>query len=476
MALSIIPELPIPIVTLDNTPSISTSPGWVSGTNVILEQKEMAGNLVTAYDARLVDVADQMATMIIDEDKPDGWDTLLDDVVINPVPGLDLGTIPAPGGITLPGFDGLVFPTLGTLREIPAIDLDWTDPTAPADVDPELAHVMSEYTSDMWLTVFEKVENDILNGGTGLSEADQAARHALDAARKSDANEKAYLAAQVNIVSRALSFPDFVMANLEAQMAAEVLKQENASSNEIYIADGELAQKNTQFAIEKGIDLERILRSFWELSEKMSFEFKKGVAEFILRKFEEKNKSFLIQYQGITARMQANVAAAEAVIASNKPVMEKFKIEMDGVLGEGDLIAKERDAIVKLADTEANIYKTRVEAVAISYNALTENQKAELQRGALILDKAKAELDFLLKNQLALSTQRKEILAELGKMFTQITSAALNTVQTSVGATTNNSSSVQTSWSNDKSIRESYGHDQNASENHSISHKGADIS
>jgi len=463
-------------LVLDNVPDISTSPGWINGVNIISEQHQLAGTLVDTYDGKLADVCDQMTDMIVEEAPPTNWEDVLDGVVINPVPDIDLGTVPAPGGITLPGFEGLTFPTLGTLREVPEIDTDWTDPTLPTDVDPDLTHSLSIYTSEMWEAVFDKVEYDILNGGTGLSAEEQAARHALDAERKSNANEKAYLAAQVSINSRALSFPSFVMTNLEAQMAAEVLRQETASSNEIYIADGELAQKNTHFMIEKGIDLEKVLRGFWEISEKLTYEFKKGVADFILRKFAERNQSYTVQYQGITARMNANVAAAEAIVNANRPVIEKFKIEMDGVLGEGDLIAKERDSITKLAGVEADVYKTRVDAVTAYYNALSENQKAQLQKSALDLDKAKAELDFLLRSQLALSDQRKALLGEQGKLFTQVVSAALNTVQTSVGATTNSSEAVHTTWTTGRSIQEQRGFDQSLTEGHSIAHKGTDLS
>jgi hypothetical protein len=467
--------LEIPAVELDDTPDISVSPGWVNGVNMITEQGALATSLVGTYSTLATDVIGQFRDLLVADELPTGWEGTLADVIINPVPTIDVGTIPVPGGITLPGFENLVFPIMGTLREVPDINLDYTPPTAPTDVDPELTHVMSTYTSDMWSTLFNKIEYDILNGGTGLSADDQAARHALAAERKTAANEKAYLNSVYSVNSKALSCPQFMIDGIEAQMAAEVLRQEIASSNEIYIADGDLAQKNTQFAISTGLDIEKLLRAFWEMSEKMSFDFKKGVADFILSKFSEKNKAFLTQYQGITAMMQANIAAAEAIVAANKPIMDRFKIEMDGVLGEGDLIAKERESLVKIATTEADIYKTRVEAVSAYYNALSENQKAQIQKSGLDLQKAIAEIDFLLKSQVALASQRKEILATLGPMFIQITSAALNTVQTSVGTTANTSAQISAHWSNNKSRDERFGHDQNASENHTVSHKGADL-
>jgi hypothetical protein len=328
----------------------------------------------------------------------------------------------------------------------------------------------------MWLDLFTKVDTDILNGGTGLSAGVQAARHSLDADRKQDANDKAYLVAQQNLNSKALSFPAFVMTNLDNQMAAEVMRQEHASSNEIYIADGDLAQKNTQFAIDKGVELEKILRSFWQIQEQMNFDFKKGVSEFILKKFSENTQAYLVKYQAITAKMQANVAAAQAVISSNQSVIDVFKIMTVGVLGEAELISKERDSLVKVNQQEVDMYKTRVEAATMYYKALDDNQKTKLQAGFLELDKGKAELDFLLKNQLSLLDQRKTTSSELGKMFTQITSAALNTVSTAVHHSTSIGSNTSAQWSNSKALHESYNFGYGSSESRNVSQKGPDLS
>jgi len=453
----------------------SPTPGLVGGENVILDQVTLSSGLVADYSEKVIEIADALDNILQEESLPAAWDTVLDGVIINPVPPIDDGDIPVPGAIVLPGFEGITFPTCGTLVEAPTISLDYTPPTDPTDVDPTLSHTPATYTSDMWLSLFTKVQNDIDNGGSGLDADVEAAIHARDADRKFAANEKAYTVATANLTSRALSFPQFAMANLEARMAGEILRQEHASSNEIVIVSSDLAQKNTQFAVTTGLDIEKLLRAFHEVIEKLTLGAKQAVAEFIMSKYRDKTAAFREKWQAITAEMRAKVDAANVVIVVNQSIIDKYKVDMQGATAEGDLISKERESIGQLAGVEADVYKSRVAARDSWNNALSENQKAQLQKSELDLRKAEAELKFILESHKDLTTIRKDILTQLGGIFAQVMAAALNTVSTSVGHTTSRTANVSESTSHSEDISERYSVSATIGENHGISHKGQDI-
>lgn len=467
---------PIGVVVPSGFPSVDEpEAGYVGGENVILDQVTMSGALVETYATRITEIADALDTTLQSALKPVGWDTVLDGVVIGDVGQLEIGNIPAPGSMVLPGFTGVIFPTCGTLSNPPAVTLDYTAPVAPEDENPTLAYTPATYTSDMWLSLFNRVQDAIDNGGSGIDPDVEAALHARDTERKRIANEKAYAVASANIASRALSFPQLAMANLDARMAGEILRQEHASSNEIVIASGDLAQKNSQFAVTTGLDIEKMLRAFHEVQEKLTLAGRQAVAEFVLKKYAERAQVFIAKWQGIAAEMRAKVDAANVVVSVNTAIIEKFKAEMQGAIGNVEMISKERESIGKLAGIEADVYKTKVEAVKAWYDALTENQKAQLQKAALELQKAEAELKFLSDNQRDITTTRKEILSTLGQIFAQVMASALNTVQTSVGHTTSRSAGISENISHGEQISEHISHTEQIGENHNVSHKGPDV-
>lgn len=466
----------LPEVTMPDQPVLAFTPGYAGSTNVIADQLATSGTMLELCKNQIIDATDGLNAVLVDVQKPSTWDTVLSGVVIEDIASIEVNSVPEPSVATLPGFSEVLFPTIGTLREAPDVSVDYVDPTDPGNFTTTLSHTVSDYVSNIFQSVFDRIKDGVDNGGTGLTPAVQAARAALDSERKAAANEKAYLAAQVSVNSRALSCPDFVFAALESQMAAEIARQEQASSNEIYIADGDLAQKNSQFMIEKGIDLERINRAFWEVSEKFGFQVKQVIAEFDLKAFSETVQAYLGKWQAIAIAMKAKVDAANVIVAVNQPIIEKAKVEASLHVSQIDAISKERSSIVDTAKTEAEIYKTKIEGITAWYNAQSENDKNKIAKAALELNKAEAELKFLNDNQMSSRSIQTEILGTLAKVFAQFGSAALNTVQTSVGHQTGAHSQISQSFNNSlgKSMQISDG--RHASESRNISQKGPEVS
>jgi hypothetical protein len=462
----------IEITPMDQHNVSTGSAGWVSGTNVILEQFNAVSGIVSSQTTRVNEYLDTAELMLKELVMPTGWTDVLGTVVINPVPGIDTTGIPVPGSLSLPGFNSVVFSPMPALPVVPALDLTYTEPVEPDEVNPSFDYMMSTYTSAMWTDLFNKVQDGIINGGTGIPTAIETAINERNLFRQQAANDTAYAQGVSTISSRTLSFPQYAMQNLANQMATEILRQTHNSSNEIAISMADLAQKNTHFMITSAISLETILRDFWKTFETLSIQAKTALTDFILRNYAEKNKAYIAKWEGIVASLRAKVEGVNAVVAQYVAVVSGFKAQMDGSIAQIDAISKERDSLVKAASLDVDIYKARVDGETAWYNALSENQKAQLQYSELQLRKLSEQLKAQLDSFISLNSLKEKILSTLGATSAQVMASALNAVNTSVGATSSSSASVSESFSHGES--QSISLDQKLDEGHSFSHKGRD--
>jgi hypothetical protein len=137
--------------------------------------------------------------------------------------------------------------------------------------------------------------------------------------------------------------------------------------------------------------------------------------------------------------LKAKVDVVEVIIAENKAIIDAFKAQTDGAIAQTEQISKERESLVEVAKAEVTVYKTRVEAQTAWYNALSENQKAQLQKADLDLRKAVEQLKAELDSRTSINGVREKILSSLGGIAAQVMASALNAVNTSVGHTTSRS-------------------------------------
>jgi hypothetical protein len=213
------------------------------------------------------------------------------------------------------------------------------------------------------------------------------------------------------------------MQALANQVSLEILKQSHNSSNEIDIAASELEQKNMIAMLEKAVAIETLLRAFW-------------------RDYHDQ------KFAGIKA-------ATDEVTAHIKAITD------------------EREGILKLFETEATVFKSVTEGQRNLADAISENNKAQLAKSTLELQKISTELKAKLDSFIAVKNLQEKIIATIGTVSSNVMASAMNAGNVQVGA------SVQST----KSLHESFAHNetktidlnQNISETHSIQHKGQDI-
>jgi len=234
--------VPINTVTVNDltlTNVDNSSPGWVGGTNIILDTFTTIGNIVENHSLRVDSALDAAETLLVALEMPTGWTSSIPNVEIVPIPPIDLSS----------------FPELPEISELPGYEaISWvTQDTS-----------LSSYTSEMWTTLITKVLDGITNGGTGITSVVENALHESNLEKQRVGNEKAFNLGVAEISSRALSFPQYAMQTLANQISIEILKQTHNSANEIEIFLGKLAQENANFMLDKAVIIEGLLRTFWK--------------------------------------------------------------------------------------------------------------------------------------------------------------------------------------------------------------------
>jgi hypothetical protein len=267
------------------------------------------------------------------------------DIVIPGAPTLEDITFPAVPSITLPEFEGEV-------------------PTETWDMPPNFSYSEANYSSDIWADLLSKVLNDIRNGGTGLGALIEEELYGRALRRQETENERLYNEVENYFEARGFSLPPGAMAGRLAEAAREISRNNTTINAEITINQAELAQKNTQFMIEKGVELEGMLRDFFNQQAVRAFEAAKAIATIGIEIFNAKINKFNVEIQKYQAEGSVFESKVKAVLTQAQ--IYKTQIDACGVMSEvqKNLVAIYSEKI-KALDTIIKLYATEMEAARI---------------------------------------------------------------------------------------------------------------
>ena len=273
------------------------------------------------------------------------------DIDIPAVPTLEDIAFPSVPTITLPEFEGEV-------------------PTEVWNMPANFSYSEANYGSDIWADLLAKVLNDIRNGGTGLGALIEEELYDRALARQETENERLYQEVEGYFEARGFSLPVGAMAGRLAEVAREISRNNTTINSEIMIDQAKLAQTNTHFMVDKGIQLEGMLRDFFNAQANRAFEAAKVVATIGIEIFNANVNKFnakvgAYQAQAVVYELRVKAALTQAEIY-------KTQIDACGVMSDvqKNLVAIYAEKI-KALDTTIKLYATEMEAVKI---------KAEVER------------------------------------------------------------------------------------------------
>lgn len=269
-----------------------------------------------------------------------------------PVPELTLPAVPEFGSINLPSAPDVTLPSFNAVLVDESFSLEgasfnWEE---------------SPYNSPIWEVLLDKVVDGIRNGGTGLG-ADVEAEIWDRAQRRQQAeNEKLYRETEEYFASRGWTIPPGAMAGRLAEAANEIAKNNTDLNGKIAIEQAELAQKNTQFLVDKGLNLETILRDFFTATVNRSLDAAKaitGSAIDIHKALMDAHTLKIERYKAEAAVFEIRVKAALEAVEIFKAQIEGAKVSSEVQKNLVDIYEKQIAAI----ETRVRLYTAQMDGV-----------------------------------------------------------------------------------------------------------------
>jgi len=249
----------------------------------------------------------------------------------------------------------------------PAIDIKiepfdkGLEPTWSSGVPENFSYTEADYGSDIWADLLAKVLNDIRNGGTGLGALVEEELYNRALARQETENERLYQEVENYFEARGFTLPVGAMAGRLAEAVREVSRNNTEINSKITIDQAQLAQTNTHFMIDKGVQLEGMLRDFFNQQATRLLDASKTIATLGIEIFNTEVNKFNAEVQLHQARGAIYESKVKAsLIEAN---IYKTQIEACGVKAdvEKNVVARYAES-VKAYKTNWEIYTTAMDA------------------------------------------------------------------------------------------------------------------
>jgi hypothetical protein len=303
---------------------------------------------------------------------------------------------PSKPSITIPAapiFEDISFPAAPTIT-IP--EFEGEVPTETWDMPPNFNYSEAIYSSDIWADLLSKVLNDIRNGGTGLGALIEEELYDRALERQEAENERLYQEIENYFEARNFSLPPGAMAGRLAEAAGKISRNNTIINTEITIDQSKLAQENTHFMIDKGIQLEGMLRDFFNAQANRAFEAAKIIATIGIEIFNAQVNKFNAEVQAYQAL--AMVFESRVKAALTQAQIYKTQIDACGVMSDvqKNLVTiysekiKALDITIKLYATEMEAAKIKAEVESIKLTMFELQVKIYIAR--IEADKAKFDV------------------------------------------------------------------------------------
>jgi hypothetical protein len=361
------------------------------------------GSLIESFP----EFAQELPTEPAMEDVPDIDSGLVPtqnfDFIENIIPAPAASTVTAPSGdismhsIPIPAKPDYTTPAAPSFDEIatiapPDISLPQFDidrPTLESVSAPSpFSYTEAAYNSDLWQDLIDKVLDGVRNGGTGLSAEVEADLYARLTERQRVENERLYREIENAFTATGFPLPTGALASRLAEVSMEISRKNDQTSREITINQAELAQKNTQFIIDKGVQLEDIARNFFNAVSNRSLDAAKAIAQVSIDIFNTVLARYGAQIEGYKAEA---AVFAERVKAAMYQV-EVYKAQVEGQKTQAQVQSVRADVYkteMEALNTVANIYRVEMESAKIQseiemtkiavFKAQTEAYVAQLE-------------------------------------------------------------------------------------------------
>lgn len=410
------------------------------------------------WNQRALDSIDRADELLENFTLAPGWNDVLTNVVINPVSGVNLPERPSFGTVTLSDDWPTDFPLFPLLKGAGEIDTTYTKPIAPADINPTLQYTEAGYSSEMFLKIFTEVYNSLENGGIGISAELESAIFDADQIRNNRINSTKYDSDMRASGATGYRFPSGVVAAILMEAQEKSSLQDRETSANILKMRLDLAVRNKEFSIEKGLDYEKVLRDFHNNKENRTLEAQTAAVQLVAQIYTAKLDKFKSEWEGVKSDLLAKVSVADIRLKESQQLLDGFAAQSDGVKTKTDIIASQNNSKIEGFKGEVQAYSAETEGLAAYYKAITEHDKLYIQKAELELTKAVEELKAMLAAKVSYDGFSKETISIVGKLAQEAVASALNAVNATASLTSGETEGRTENWSHRDGITETYSH------------------
>lgn len=289
---------------------------------------------------------------------------------VGDAPTPDFGTSPILTTFELPVYVPPVLPLFN--EDVPTFDaippspvIDWAEPVYSSEIQDAIKSVLEE----------------MLAGGTGLPEAVERAIWERGREREDARSEQEIAAATSQWASRGFSAPPGQLNSQIIVLRDMTGRKVNELSREVMMKQADLEQKNRQFAVQAGLDYEKIFTTVFLAIVDRNFQIAKFTVESQIQLYNMLVTTFNVEQQIFAQKVLLYRTQIEAAFADIKA----FEAQVGAVKAGAEMNV----ALTQAFGEKVKAYSAEVSAYGETVKAATE--KASLQKNKV--DLYKAEVD-----------------------------------------------------------------------------------
>jgi BMFP domain-containing protein YqiC len=190
--------------------------------------------------------------------------------------------------------------------QIPKFSSSTAYPTLPVAPMSSFNWTADNISTEMYLSLFNQISSDIASGGTGFSNEVHDAIVARELAARRTSEERTYQGALDNAGTDGFDLPSGQIAAMERDFARDIEAQNQAVINDLLAKDFDIVQRNKEFSITSGLQLEGMIRETFSQLQSLNLDAAKAAEELIVQVYQASIAGFESAWNGIKAEIEAH--------------------------------------------------------------------------------------------------------------------------------------------------------------------------
>ncbi len=370
---------------------------------------------------------------------------------------------------TFPSFD-VTAPVPIALPTIDTSSLALVTPPDSTGITTTINWTEIPLSSVLYDLLLARVTADLTSGATGLAPGILEDEFNQTLARQAIEDDKAQEEIEEYFSSRGFDLPTGAFA----ARLAEHLNERNRKVADVNVSltriNADLAQKNSQFAIEQTVAIEKMLRDSRDAESNRELDKEKSDIQNILQLFAERVKAYLGEMEGTKIYIEAQVSALQGAVEYNKGIVQVYGAQADVHETLVNAQAKSNEAIVSIYDAEIRGYEATKKAENADKMVVVENNKSIVAKAEVELRGIIARIENSIEGYKTEILLKERVSNDMAMITSQTVASAWSSTNVSASMGYSGSESRSEGFDHNESVTQTVSFSQSVSESHDYTH------